>query len=560
MAAAGSLVVLSPGLLAAAAFDDLPGPPTPPALVPPPCPGHDASDLLCQLGPVLGTIPLVPSLEGLAPTRRGENPGPSAPSPAPAPAPVTLSAPATASDPLATDAVADFANEPFLQSLVEILSHRWYDGGADLQHFGGAGSADRPGSPVRDGGHTVAPWAPPGGGGQPAPAGDPFPWQVLAPAVMIAATAVGARLLGRGSADTRTSSPRSGRASRYCTIGAAAASVALASAGTAFATRTAPPPGPHDTMGPRTASAPAPVTWREHIDSQPESAPLWDQLVTLERRLLEEASRLAVVESEIRRILGAAVEPSGADGAMFRASRVARLVAEHEATAAAYRDCLEIEYGLYRGAAEDPRQRLQLLRGAAATPGSAATDAVTYSLLVAETEAKQERVIARAEQMLTRYGSATKAQLRALAQQQSFIPPELAPITQVFGPTDFSLEPALRYHGAFYPHFHTGIDLGGPLDTPVQATADGVVLVATASVDGRGHYVGYGNYVLVAHPDGFASLYGHLDGIVVQPGATVHQGQIIGLEGSTGWSTGPHVHFEIRHDQEFVDPLPLVSR
>jgi murein DD-endopeptidase MepM/ murein hydrolase activator NlpD len=556
MATAGSLVALSPSLRATAA-DGLPTPPDPPVLGSPPCPGT-APDLVCQVGPALNQIPLVPNVAALVPIRREQRPDEPAPQAAPAPAPVTLRVPTAASDPLALDAAADFANEPFLQSLVEILSHRWYDG-ADLQHFGGAGTADRPAPPVRDGNPSAPPWVSPRGGGQRSPAGDPFPWEVLAPALMIVATAAGGRLLRSGLRTRGMSWARPGRTGRYCTIGVAAASVVIASAGTAFATRTAGVIGAHSTEGMPKAPA-APLLWRDHIDPQPETAPLWDQLVTLERRLLEEASRLAVVESELRRILGAAAEPSGADGAMFRASRVARLVAEHEATAAAYRDCLEIEDGLYRRAADDSGKRLQLLRGAAATPGSAATDAVTYNLLVAETQARQERVIARAEELLTRYGSPAEAQLRALAHHQTFIPPELAPLTQGFGPTDFSLEPALRYRGAFYPHFHTGIDLAAPLDTPVHATADGVVLVATASVDGRGRYVGYGNYVLLGHPDGFASLYGHLDSVLVHPGATVHQGQVIALEGSTGWSTGPHVHFEIRHDQEIVDPLPLVSR
>jgi murein DD-endopeptidase MepM/ murein hydrolase activator NlpD len=142
---------------------------------------------------------------------------------------------------------------------------------------------------------------------------------------------------------------------------------------------------------------------------------------------------------------------------------------------------------------------------------------------------------------------------------QAFIAPEVAPVTQGFGPTDFSLEPPLTFNGTFYPHFHTGLDLGAPLDTPLHAAADGVVLLAAASVDQTGKLVGYGNYVVIAHPDGFVTLYGHLDSLAVKAGQVVHQGEIVGLQGSTGWSTGPHVHFEIRHGGQFLDPAPFLA-
>jgi murein DD-endopeptidase MepM/ murein hydrolase activator NlpD len=150
-------------------------------------------------------------------------------------------------------------------------------------------------------------------------------------------------------------------------------------------------------------------------------------------------------------------------------------------------------------------------------------------------------------------------QLDAMRKHQPFIAPEIAAVSQPFGPTDFSLEPPLSYNGTFYPHFHTGLDLAGPLDTPIHAAADGIVLLAAASVDSTGKLVGYGNYVVIAHPDGFVTLYGHLDSIAVKAGQVVHQGEIVGLEGSTGWSTGPHVHFEIRHDGQFLDPAPFLS-
>ena len=117
----------------------------------------------------------------------------------------------------------------------------------------------------------------------------------------------------------------------------------------------------------------------------------------------------------------------------------------------------------------------------------------------------------------------------------------------------------MTYGGVFYPHFHTGLDIAAPLDTPVSAAADGTVLLATSSVDAEGHLTGYGNYVVIGHGAGFITVYGHLDKLLVTPGQAVQQGQVIGLMGSTGWSTGPHVHFEIRSDGVYVDPAPFLA-
>ena len=121
-------------------------------------------------------------------------------------------------------------------------------------------------------------------------------------------------------------------------------------------------------------------------------------------------------------------------------------------------------------------------------------------------------------------------------------------ITQVFGPTSVTLEPALGP----YKHFHTGIDISAPLGAAVMAAADGIVVAV-------GHTTsGYGNYVIIAHGGGIATLYGHLLATKVRYGDKVVRGQVIGLEGSTGFSTGPHVHFELRVDNQVVDPMPYL--
>lgn len=121
-------------------------------------------------------------------------------------------------------------------------------------------------------------------------------------------------------------------------------------------------------------------------------------------------------------------------------------------------------------------------------------------------------------------------------------------ISQRFGPSPYPMEPAF---GGF-AHFHTGLDLAGPLGTPVTSAADGVVVSATPST------VGYGNHIIVAHAGGLLTLYGHLEAMLVQPGDAVKAGQAIGLLGSTGNSTGPHLHFELRLAGQPVDPIPFL--
>lgn len=98
---------------------------------------------------------------------------------------------------------------------------------------------------------------------------------------------------------------------------------------------------------------------------------------------------------------------------------------------------------------------------------------------------------------------------------------------------------------------HAGVDIPGPIGTPVYATADGVV--------GRTGWVGgYGNLVELEHGQGIQTRYGHLSEIIAAPGTRVKRGQLIGLMGSTGRSTGSHLHYEVRLDGRAVNPTPFL--
>jgi LysM repeat protein len=91
-------------------------------------------------------------------------------------------------------------------------------------------------------------------------------------------------------------------------------------------------------------------------------------------------------------------------------------------------------------------------------------------------------------------------------------------------------------------HGYNGIDIAAPVGTPVLASAGGTVTVAR----GFGWNGGYGQYLVVSHPNGTQSLYAHLSSVIVSQGSTVSQGQVVGYSGNTGKSTGAHLHFEIR--------------
>ncbi len=100
--------------------------------------------------------------------------------------------------------------------------------------------------------------------------------------------------------------------------------------------------------------------------------------------------------------------------------------------------------------------------------------------------------------------------------------------------------------------FHNGLDVAGQYGTPIVAAADGVV-------DYAGWYYNYGKTVRIVHSDSLATSYSHMSNYAVAPGTRVRKGQLIGYVGSTGRSTGPHLHFCVLVDGQFVNPAPYVA-
>ena len=135
------------------------------------------------------------------------------------------------------------------------------------------------------------------------------------------------------------------------------------------------------------------------------------------------------------------------------------------------------------------------------------------------------------------------AALDAVQSAEGYTWPTAGGIGSYFG---YRVHPILGYS-----RLHGGLDIGGAWGQPIWAAKEGVVIMAR--VNG-----GYGNTIIIDHGNGLASLYGHQASFEVQEGDFVETGQHIGNVGSTGLSTGPHLHFEIRQDGGVVDPLPFL--
>ncbi len=154
---------------------------------------------------------------------------------------------------------------------------------------------------------------------------------------------------------------------------------------------------------------------------------------------------------------------------------------------------------------------------------------------------RQRAQIERGQQRVMGTGGAPPQVVVIGSGQVSF--PVQAEITSEFG---WRMHPILGYD-----KFHAGLDFGADYGEVIRSAAPGYVIFA-------GWYGGYGNTVIIDHGNNITTLYGHSDGLYVEEGQQVQRGEPIALVGSTGLSTGPHLHFELRSNGEPVDPLPYM--
>jgi len=128
------------------------------------------------------------------------------------------------------------------------------------------------------------------------------------------------------------------------------------------------------------------------------------------------------------------------------------------------------------------------------------------------------------------------------------IPIVMTTSTEYEFPLEMTLGMSQPYHG-----IHAGVDLRAPRGTKINAMAEGTI------VEVGNMTIGYGHFVRIAHKGTISTLYAHMDQVVVKPGQNVERGQNLGTVGMTGWTTGPHLHFEVHQGEAAVNPLGYIS-
>lgn len=176
-----------------------------------------------------------------------------------------------------------------------------------------------------------------------------------------------------------------------------------------------------------------------------------------------------------------------------------------------------------------------------------------FQILLDESEALQEELMQDIAKKEKEYQNAKyQEELAKMALQGQNPPSDASWITPVSGYTITSPF-GMRMHPILgYARMHNGIDMACPSGTPIYATRSGTVTAASYQAGGAGYYVS------INHGDGFASIYMHMTRFVVSAGQTVSAGQLIGYVGSTGLSTGPHLHFGISYAGTYVNPLAYI--
>ena len=245
----------------------------------------------------------------------------------------------------------------------------------------------------------------------------------------------------------------------------------------------------------------------------------WQRLIDLRRVAGGENTVVTLVDSEQKQIAGAV-------------TRIAADQAEQQQVLSALQT-QQAQLQQARSAREEAVAELQ------------AAEASDQRQLQLAEQAKREL-----DQQIAQLQAAQAAAARRGGGNGHFVWPEQGPISQAFGCTTFPSEP----YDPNCPskHFHTGIDIAAAPGTPVGAGDTGIAYTYVSDY-------GYGLHVIIVHGNGWVSVYGHLAGFAVSNGQPVARGQTIGFEGSTGNSSGPHLHFEVRLNDTPVDPLQYLS-
>jgi murein DD-endopeptidase MepM/ murein hydrolase activator NlpD len=204
-----------------------------------------------------------------------------------------------------------------------------------------------------------------------------------------------------------------------------------------------------------------------------------------------------------------------------------------------------------KAAAEEKRRQQEAALNAAAAKAGNEQQALADSVAQLKAqEAARQAALAEA-----RRRAAAEEEARRKAQQTSsrgFRWPEANPrVTQEFGPTSFVLEPPYTYQGTYYPHFHAGLDMATGCGAPILAAGTGVVAASGQPL--MPWDTGFG--VVIDHGNGIQTWYWHLQPrVIVSPGQPVTIGQVIGYEGTTGNSTGCHLHFALNEGGGWQNP------
>lgn len=177
-----------------------------------------------------------------------------------------------------------------------------------------------------------------------------------------------------------------------------------------------------------------------------------------------------------------------------------------------------------------------------------------FELLLDDSEAKQDALMKEIAQKEKELANAQyEEKLAKLALQGQNPPSNATWITPVSGYTITSAF-GMRIHPVYkYALMHNGIDMACPQGTPIYATRAGTVTTASYQAGGAGYYVS------INHGDGFSSIYMHMTNYVVSSGQGVAAGQLIGYVGSTGVSTGPHLHFGVSYAGTYVNPMAYIG-